>query len=86
MVSDGTQKSTSSNKKASNNTTAGKLVEVKTGLKNKTLIEITSGVTEGQVVMTELSESTSTSTKSSKSKTSQSGGMQVAESGGPPGM
>lgn len=86
MVQDA-QKSPSSNKKASNNTTPGKLVEVKTGLKNKTLIEITSGVTEGQVVMTELSESTSTSTKSSKSKTSQqSSGMQGGGMGGPPGM
>jgi len=85
MVQD-TQKSSSSNKKTSNNITAGKLVEVKTGLKNKTLIEITSGITEGQVVMTELSESTSTSTKSSKSKNSQSGGMQGGGMGGPPGM
>jgi HlyD family secretion protein len=85
MVQD-TQKSSSSSKKASNNTTAGKLVEVKTGLKNKTLIEITSGVTEGQVVMTELSESTSTSTKSTKSKTSQSSGMSGGGMGGPPGM
>jgi Membrane-fusion protein len=86
MVSDGTQKSASSNKKASSTATAGKLVEVKTGLKNKTLIEIISGVTENQIVMTELSESTSTSTKSSKSKTSQSGGMSGGGMGGPPGM
>lgn len=91
MVSDGTQKSTTSNNKSSannknstNNVTAGKLVEVKTGLKNKTLIEITSGVTEGQVVMTELSASTSTSTKSSKN--SQSTGMPGGTMGGPPGM
>jgi HlyD family secretion protein len=86
MVQD-TQKSSSSSKKASNNATTGKLVEVKTGLKNKTLIEITSGVTEGQTIMTELTESTSTSTKSSKSKSSQQGGgMSGGGMGGPPGM
>ncbi|MBV7274766.1 efflux RND transporter periplasmic adaptor subunit [Clostridium thailandense] len=89
MVQD-TQKSpssSSSSKKDSNNTTPGKLVEVKTGLKNKTLIEITSGVTEGQTVMTELSESTSTSTKSSsKSKSSQQSGGMGGGMGGPPGM
>jgi HlyD family secretion protein len=83
MVQD-KQSSTSTGKGAPNNVTAGKFVEVKTGLKNKTLVEITSGVTEGQVVMTQLSESTSTSTKSSKS--SQSGGMQGGGMGGPPGM
>ncbi len=76
MVSEETTKSTSASKKASNNVKAGKLVEVKTGLKNKTLIEITSGVTENQVVMTELTQSTSTSTKSNKSKSSQQSGMQ----------
>lgn len=76
MVQD-TQNSTSTSKGTPNNVTAGKFVEVKTGLKNKTLVEITSGVTEGQVVMTQLSESTST--KSSKSS-------QGGEMGGPPGM
>jgi HlyD family secretion protein len=85
MVQD-TQKSSSSSKKASKNVTAGKLVEVKTGLKNKTLIEITSGVTENQIVMTELTQSTSTSTKSTKSKTSKSSDMNGGGTGGPPGM
>ncbi|NMM62010.1 efflux RND transporter periplasmic adaptor subunit [Clostridium sp. P21] len=88
MVSEETKKSTSSNRKASNNAKPGKLVEVKTGLKNKTLIEITSGVTENQTVMTELTQSTSTSTKSNKSKSSQQGGMQGGgmSGGAPPGM
>lgn len=85
MVQD-TQKSTTSNKKTSTNTSSGKLVEVKTGLKNKTLIEIVSGVTEGQTVMTELAESTKSSTKSSKN--SQNSGMSGGgmQGGPPPGM
>lgn len=84
MVSEQTSKSTSANKKASNNIRPGKLVEVKTGLKNKTLIEITSGLKENQVVMTELTQTTNTNSnsKSSKNKNNQQGGM---PGGGMPG-
>lgn len=56
---------------------AGKLVEVQTGLKNQTIIEITSGLTENQTVMVQVPESSSSS-KSSSSK--RSSGMM----GGPP--
>ena len=84
MVRD-TQKSSSSNssnnKRASNNAAPGKLVEVKTGLKNKTLVEIISGVTEGETVMTELSNSTNTNTNSNKNRTTQGSGSGMRSSG-----
>ncbi|WPC42443.1 efflux RND transporter periplasmic adaptor subunit [Clostridium sp. JS66] len=88
MVSEQTSKSTSSNKKAPNNIRQGKLVEVKTGLKNKTLIEITSGLEENQVVMTELTQTTNTNnnSKSSKSKSNQQGGMPGGGMSGGGGM
>ncbi|AKN33597.1 RND transporter [Clostridium carboxidivorans P7] len=88
MVSEQTSKSTSANKKASNNIRPGKLVEVKTGLKNKTLIEITSGLKDNQVVMTELTQTTNTnnSSKSSKNKSSQQGGMPGGGMSGGGGM
>jgi HlyD family secretion protein len=80
-----TQKSSSStssnNKRASNSEFPGKLVEVKTGLKNKTLVEIISGVTEGETVMTELSNSTNMNTNSNKNRTTQ-GSVSGMRSGG----
>jgi HlyD family secretion protein len=75
MLSNGTQKSASSNKKG-NNSAAGKLVEVETGIKNKTNIEILSGLKENETVMTALPAS------STKTSTKNQGGMGGGMSGG----
>ncbi|MCT8976774.1 efflux RND transporter periplasmic adaptor subunit [Clostridium sp. CX1] len=77
--------SSKSSQTAKNNTqlsgnkpsTPGKLVEVQTGLKNQTMIEITSGLTENQTVMVQLPESSS----SNKTNTQRGGGGMM---GGPP--
>ena len=46
-------------------TLGGKLVEVETGLENETTVEITSGIKEGDEVMIQLPQSTSTSSQKS---------------------
>ncbi|MCD2348731.1 efflux RND transporter periplasmic adaptor subunit [Clostridium guangxiense] len=56
-------------------TLGGKLVEVETGLENETTVEITSGIKEGDQVMIQLPQSTSTNSQRSSSGFGSFGGL-----------
>ena len=79
MVSDETKQSSGSRKQGNK---ATKLVEVKTGIKNSSMIEIVSGVTENQTVLVEVNTSSSSSSSKNRNKNNQMGGMSGGMGGG----
>lgn len=81
MVSEVAQQPSTSNKKAADNVGTTKLVEVQTGLKTTSMIEITSGVTENETIFVELK--TSSSSSNNKNQGGMPGGM-GGGMGGPP--
>ncbi len=62
------------------NAIPGKLVQVETGLKNQTMVEILSGITENQIVLIQLPQNTSTNKNSNAGKSAS--GMSGMGAGG----